>query len=53
MHPGFCAKDRYKQADSLYVRAIDIHEKALGPDHPAVAVDLCNRATLLQRQVRV
>lgn len=35
----------------MYVRAIAIVEKALGPDHPEVARMLVNRADLLQRQV--
>ena len=29
-------------------RALAIHERALGPDHPEVAIDLNNLASLLQ-----
>lgn len=40
------------EADLLYLRAIDIGEKTLGPDHPDLAVRLNNRALLLKKQVR-
>ena len=39
------------KADSICVRAIEIQEKALGPDHPDLVLFLASRATLLQRQV--
>ncbi|CAN0605829.1 unnamed protein product, partial [Ectocarpus sp. 12 AP-2014] len=38
---------KYEQADPLYLRAIEIWEAALGPNHPEVASGLNNRAGLL------
>ncbi|CAM9264861.1 unnamed protein product [Ectocarpus fasciculatus] len=43
---------KYEEADSLYLRAIEIGEATLGPDHPDVATRLNNRAALLTAQVR-
>ncbi|CAN0458451.1 unnamed protein product, partial [Scytosiphon promiscuus] len=33
---------KYDEADPLYLRAIEIEEKTLGPDHPSVATSLNN-----------
>ncbi|CAN0333504.1 unnamed protein product, partial [Ectocarpus sp. 12 AP-2014] len=41
---------KYSEADPLYLRAIEIGEKTLGPDHPALATRLNNRAELLSAQ---
>lgn len=41
------AKDDHVGAEPLYRRALAIDEKALGPDHPSVAIDLSNLAKLL------
>lgn len=41
----------YTEAGTLYVRAIAIGEKALGPKHPDLSVWLVNRAGLLKLQV--
>ncbi|CAN0367579.1 unnamed protein product, partial [Ectocarpus sp. 8 AP-2014] len=38
------------EADRLSLRAIEIGEKTLGPDHPALATRLNNRAGLLESQ---
>ena len=35
---------KYAEAEPLYKRALEIDEKALGPDHPSVAVSLNNLA---------
>ena len=43
---------KYDEADPLYLRAIEIGEKTLGPDHPDLATRLNNRARLLESQVR-
>ena len=43
---------KYAEADRLYLRAIEIGEKTLGPDHPDLAKRLNNRAGLLGEQVR-
>ena len=43
---------KFDEADPLYLRAIEIGEKTLGPDHPDLATLLNNRARLLQQQVR-
>ncbi len=37
---------QYAQAEPLYQRALAIDEKALGPEHPAVATGLNNLALL-------
>lgn len=44
---------KYTEAAPLYERATEIREKALGPEHPAVATVLNNRAVLSYRQVSV
>ena len=46
------AQGRYADAEPLYKRALTIREKALGPDHPNVAVSLNNLAGLYQTQGR-
>jgi tetratricopeptide (TPR) repeat protein len=43
---------RYPEAEPLYKRALAIHEKALGPEHPVVATGLNNLAFLYQAQGR-
>ena len=40
-----------EEADVLYLRAIEIKEKALGLDHPRLAISLCHRAEMLAEQV--
>lgn len=44
---------KHEAAKGWFTRSLAIDEKALGPDHPAVATDLDNLAGLLQVQVRV
>lgn len=44
---------KYNEADSLYLRAIEIGERTLPPDHADLAVRFNNRAGLLKAQVRV
>ena len=39
------------EADALLVRAIEIQEHTLGPDHPSLANSLGTRATVLKAQV--
>lgn len=41
-----------QEADSLYVRAINVFEKTIGVDHPVLAETLHNRAMSLNTQVR-
>jgi tetratricopeptide (TPR) repeat protein len=41
---------QYKQAEPLLQRALDIHERVLGPDHPNTAASLNNLALLYQGQ---
>jgi len=43
---------RYDEAEPLYQRSLAIKEKALGPDHPGVAVTLNNLASLYLSQGR-
>ena len=45
------SQGKYGEADLLYLRAIEIREKALGPDHPTVATSLNDRANVLHAQV--
>ena len=40
-----------EEADELFLRAIGIQEKSLGPDHWKLADSLSNRAGVLQTQV--
>ncbi|MCX7003949.1 MAG: tetratricopeptide repeat protein, partial [bacterium] len=44
------AQGQYAAAEPLYKRALAIDEKAVGPDHPAVATDLNNLAVLYYSQ---
>lgn len=46
------SQGNYTEADSVFLRAIDIGEKKLGDHHPSLAMWLNNRAELLQQQVR-
>ena len=43
---------RYADAEPLYKRSLAIREKALGPDHPDVALSLNNLAELYHAQGR-
>lgn len=43
----------YTEADALYLRAIEIGEKTVGPDHPDIASRLNRRAGVLRLQVRI
>jgi tetratricopeptide (TPR) repeat protein len=43
---------RYAEAEPLYKRSLAIREKALGPDHPDVALSLNNLAGLYDNQGR-
>ncbi|MGO9531441.1 MAG: tetratricopeptide repeat protein [Syntrophobacteraceae bacterium] len=42
----------HAQAEPLYRRALALHEKSLGQDHPEVAINLGNLATLLSETNR-
>ena len=44
------AQAEYGEAEPLYQRALDINQKALGPEHPDVARDLNNLALLYDDQ---
>jgi tetratricopeptide (TPR) repeat protein len=44
------ARAQYAAAEPLYRRALEIREKQLGPNHPAVATSLNNLAGLLDAQ---
>jgi len=44
---------RYAQAEPLYKRSLAIMEKALGPDHPDVALSLENLAALYRATNRM
>ena len=43
----------YAKAEPLYRRALAIHEKALGPEHPATATSLNNLAVLYRGDGRL
>lgn len=44
-------RGKYKEAEPLCKRALDIREKVLGKEHPDVAKQLNNLALLCQNQV--
>ena len=48
----YLAQCRYAEAEPLLKEALEIQEKALGPDHPQVATVLLNYASLLHKQHR-
>ncbi|MCI0557463.1 MAG: tetratricopeptide repeat protein, partial [Nitrososphaera sp.] len=43
---SYFAQRKYTEAESLFKRALEIREKALGLEHPDIAKDLNNLATL-------
>jgi hypothetical protein len=43
-------RGRYGEAEPLYKRALAIYEKALGREHPGVALPLSNLAALSMEQ---
>jgi hypothetical protein len=47
------ATNQPKEAERLYRRALEIGEKALGPEHPNVAIRLSNLAGLLRETNRL
>ena len=47
------ALGNYAEAEPLYKRAMAIREKALGPDHPDVAMSLENLAVLYRATNRI
>ncbi len=49
----FWGQARNLEAEPLMRRALDIDEKSFGPDHPNVAIDLNNLASLLQATNRL
>lgn len=49
--PDLIKQGKFAEADTLFLRSIAIEEKALGPDHPSLAISLNNRAELLAKQV--
>lgn len=44
-------QSKHDEAGRLYERSLDMLEKALGPDHPDVAMALDNLAVVLREQV--
>lgn len=51
-HASLALQKKYERADELFMEAIAIEEKTLGPEHPDHAKTLNNRVVLLQAQVR-
>lgn len=49
--PPCVAQGRFAEAEPLMRRSLDIHEKVLGLDHPAIATSLNDYALLFRRQV--
>lgn len=45
------SQGKYNEANPLSMRAVDIVERALGPDHPDLAGILFSRANLMKDQV--
>ena len=49
-----CApQGKYREAEPLYLRCVNIKEKTLGSDHPYVAASLSCLAGVLEKQARV
>jgi tetratricopeptide (TPR) repeat protein len=49
----YCAeRAQYAEAEPLFIRALSVYEKVLGPDHPDVATSLNNLAFLYDSQGR-
>jgi len=46
-------RGKYKDAEPLCKRALEIREKVLGADHPDVAKQLNNLALIYQNQVNI
>ena len=46
------SQGQYEQAELLYKRSLAIREKAVGPDHPSVAMGLENLADLYRKTGR-
>lgn len=46
-------RGKYREAEPLCKRALEIREKVLGKEHPDVAKQLNNLALLCQNQVRI
>lgn len=44
-------QEKYEEADTLYLRSIEMTEATLGPNHPTLAARLNDRALLLVDQV--
>lgn len=51
INPVPVAQGKFAEAEPLYKRALAIHEKVLGSEHPGVASLLSNLAELLDSQV--
>lgn len=51
LHSHHVCQGELDEADALLTRAIEIKERALGPDHPSLATSLSALATILQAQV--
>lgn len=45
------AQGKYEEAGALYLKAVGIQEKTLGPDHFGVALSLGSLAQVLHAQV--
>lgn len=48
----YTAESKYKEAEPLFKRSLEILEENLGPDHPNVATALENYAVLLDKTNR-
>lgn len=46
------AQGQHSRADILFLKAIEICERALGPHHPMLGITVGNRANVLVQQVR-
>ena len=49
---AFCDQQKHVEAVPVYLRALTIDEKALGHDHPEVAMDLSNLGIVYRVQGR-
>ena len=43
-------RGKYKAAEEMNPRALDVREKVLGPEHPDTLVSICSLARVLRPQ---
>lgn len=49
----YYSQGKYGEADALYMSAVKITKRSLGPDHPQLAAIMSEQADLYRRDVRI